>query len=83
MQWIGYLGIATLVLSWIPQSIETIKLGRCQVNTTFLVLISLGNVSLAVYALSLGDMIFSVLNILTSFGSGINLYYKFLPRRKA
>ena len=80
MLWIGYLGVVTLVLSWVPQSIETIKLGRCPVNMTFLVLLTIGNVSLALYAISLGDHIFSVLNILTSVGSLINLYYKFFPR---
>lgn len=82
MQWIGYIGVAALVLSWIPQSIETIKLGRCPVNTTFLILLSLGNMSLALYALSLGDPIFSVLNVLTSCGSVLNLYYKFFPRKR-
>ena len=79
--WIGYLGLAALVLSWIPQSIETIKLGRCPVNLSFLVLSGLGGLSLAVYAVSLGDPVFSVLNVITTAGAVLNIYYKLFPRR--
>ena len=82
-QWIGYLGLAALVLCWIPQSIETIKLGRCPVNLTFLVLSSVGSLSLALYALSLGDPVFSVLNIVTTAGAALNIYYKLFPRKQS
>ncbi len=81
-QWIGYLGLAALVLCWVPQSIETIKLGRCPVNLTFLVLSSVGSLSLAIYALSLGDPVFSVLNIITTGGAALNIYYKLFPRKQ-
>ncbi|MCX6132868.1 MAG: hypothetical protein NTU47_03545 [Ignavibacteriales bacterium] len=81
MQWIGYLGLTALVVCWIPQSIETIKQGRCPVNLAFLLLTALGSFSLAVYALSLGNLVFSMLNCLTTFGSLINIYYKVLPRK--
>ena len=81
-QWIGYVGLAALVLCWIPQSIETIKLGRCPVNFAFLVLSAAGSVSLAIYALSLGDPVFSVLNIITTAGAALNIYYKLFPRKQ-
>lgn len=80
MQWIGYIGLACLALCWIPQSIDTIKQGRCPVNLSFLVLSSLGSFTLALYALSLGDPVFTILNILTTAGAAINIYYKVFPR---
>jgi len=80
MQWIGYIGLTSLALCWIPQSIETIKQGRCTVNLTFLALSALGSFSLALYALSLGDTIFIVLNCLTTLGAVINIFYKLSPR---
>lgn len=80
-QWIGYIGLVALVLCWIPQSIETIRLGRCPVNLTFLVLSAVGSLSLAIYAMSLGDPVFSLLNIVTTGGAALNIYYKLFPRR--
>ena len=49
-------------------------------NLYFLILGSLGNLCLVVYALSIGDTVFSILNALTTIGSLFNLYYKFFPR---
>jgi lipid-A-disaccharide synthase-like uncharacterized protein len=83
LQWVGYVGLVALVLCWIPQSLETIKLGRCPINLGFLVLSSIGSVSLAIYALSLGDPVFSILNTLTLVGALINVYYKLFPRKDA
>lgn len=82
MQWIGYVGLVALVLCWIPQSVETIKLGRCPVNLAFLVLSSIGSLSLAVYAVGLNDPVFTILNTLTTIGALINIYYKLFPRIK-
>lgn len=82
LQWIGYIGLVALVLCWIPQSIETIRLGRCPVNFTFLVLSAIGSLSLAIYALSLGDPVFSLLNIATTGGAALNIYYKLFPRKQ-
>jgi lipid-A-disaccharide synthase-like uncharacterized protein len=81
MQWIGYVGLTALALCWIPQSVETIRLGRCPVNLTFLVLSSIGSFTLAIYALSLGDPVFTILNTLTTLGAIINTFYKIFPRK--
>ena len=82
MQWIGYFGLSCLVLCWIPQSIDTIKLGRCPINLTFLLFTALGSLSLAMYALSLGNPVFTVLNSLTTLGTIINIIYKLFPRKQ-
>lgn len=80
MLWIGYVGLTALVLCWIPQSIDTVKQGRCPVNMAFLVLSALGSLSLAFYALSLGNTVFTILNCLTTLGTAINIFYKVFPR---
>jgi len=81
MEWLGYIGLTALVVCWIPQSIDTIKQGVCPVNMTFLVLTAVGSLSLAAYALSLGNPVFSVLNCLTTLGTAINICYKLFPRK--
>jgi lipid-A-disaccharide synthase-like uncharacterized protein len=82
IQWIGYIGLAALVVCWIPQSIETIKLGRCPVNLSFLILSAVGSSTLALYAFSLGDPVFSILNVITTAGAALNIFYKLFPRKK-
>ncbi len=76
----GYIGLGAIVLCWVPQTIETIKSGRCGVNRGFLVLSLVGNVCLTLYALERRDNIFLALNALASVGSFINTYFKFFPR---
>jgi len=83
LQWIGYIGVIALVLSWIPQSVETIRLGRCPVNLNFLILSVVGSLSLAAYAFTLGDPVFSILNTITTVGALLNMYYKLFPRKNA
>jgi MtN3 and saliva related transmembrane protein len=80
MQWMGYVGLTALTVCWIPQSIETIKRGRCPVNLTFLILSSLGSLILAVYAWKLGDPVFTTLNTLTTLSAALNIFYKLFPR---
>lgn len=80
MQWLGYIGLIALVISWIPQSLETMRQGECGINGAFLILLLIGNLSLALYAFSIGDTVFTVLNSLSTVGVLVNLYYKFFPR---
>ena len=82
MEWLAYLGLTALAACWIPQSIDTMKQGRCPVNLGFLILSLSGSVILAAYALSLGNPVFSILNSLTTLGAAINLYYKLFPRER-
>ncbi|HAL56941.1 MAG TPA: hypothetical protein DCP63_10820 [Bacteroidetes bacterium] len=80
MQWIGYVGLSALALCWIPQSIDTVKRGTCVVNRWFLILSSFGSFCLAIYAVSLGDAVFTILNTLTTAGALINMYFALFPR---
>ncbi len=80
MTLLGYGGLVALALCWIPQSWETVKRGRCDVNLFFLVLSSTGSFLLMLYAIGRGDTVFMTLNALTTLGAVINLYYRLSPR---
>lgn len=79
-EWIGFVGVIAFALAWIPQSLDTIKAGRCEVNLAFLLLAALGSVSLMLYAFLKGDLVFSCVNGLTTVGALINVFYKLFPR---
>ena len=83
MTWIGYVGLIALAICWVPQSIETIKRGRCEINLLFLILYFIGSIGMLMYALSLGDRVFTLLNALTTLGALLNLFYKVFPRMQA
>jgi len=77
---LGYLGLFLVAICWLPQTIETIRAGKCGANTLFLILSAVGSICLVIYAIGRDDIIFSVLNSLTTMGALINLYYKLSPR---
>lgn len=79
MNLIGLIGLLAIVACWIPQTIEVFKTGRANMKLSFLILYLVGSVALTIYAL--GDIIFVTLNLLTTAGSAINLYYKMFPKR--
>jgi lipid-A-disaccharide synthase-like uncharacterized protein len=81
MEWIGYVGVAAFALAWIPQSIETIRAGRCDVNRAFLFLAALGSFALMLYAFLRNDIVFGGVNALTTIGAMVNVFYKFFPRK--
>lgn len=79
---LGWLGFGLLVSAWIPQTIETIRQGYTPVNLGFVILYVSSSLLLTVYSVLTGDTIFTALNGLLTIGSGINLYYKFFPRKE-
>ncbi len=81
MEWIGYVGVIAFALAWIPQSIDTIRAGHCTVNGVFLALATIGSASLMAYAFFMGDMVFSLVNALTTIGALVNVWYKLFPRK--
>ena len=80
MQWCALVGVAAFAVAWIPQSIETVKAGRCEVNPLFLLLSMTGSLALMLYALLKGDAVFSTVNGLTTLGALVNVYYRRFPR---
>lgn len=82
MEWIGYVGLTALAVCWIPQSVDTLRHGRCDVNLGFLILSAFGSAALALYAVLRHDTVFTLVNILTTSGALLNLFYKLLPRSR-
>ncbi|MEX0720342.1 MAG: hypothetical protein WD059_06720 [Balneolaceae bacterium] len=77
---LGWLGFGILVAAWIPQTLETIKLGATPINWGFIIMYFSSSLLLTIYSFLTGDMIFLALNGLLTIGSGINMYFKFFPR---
>ena len=80
MNALGYVGLAAFALAWLPQCWDTVRQGRCGANGAFLALSALGSLSLALYAWSRGDAVFSSLNALTTLGAAVNVFYSRFPR---
>jgi lipid-A-disaccharide synthase-like uncharacterized protein len=74
---IGLIGLIAIVACWIPQTLEVMKTKRSSMKLSFLLLYFTGSIALTVYAI--GDPIFVTLNLLTTIGSAINLYFKAFP----
>ncbi len=79
MKIIGLIGLIAIVACWIPQTLEVMKTGRANMKLSFLIFYLVGSIALTIYAL--GDVIFLTLNLLTTVGSAINLYYKIFPAK--
>lgn len=76
MQYFGIIGLVALAAGWMPQTVETIRLKKCNVNFYFLILNLIGSISLTTYAFFEHDAVFTVLNSMTTLGAFINLFYK-------
>src|SRR5581483_9799049 len=79
MEVIAYVGLIAFVVAWTPESIATIKRGRCDAGLSFLALMFTGSFSLMLYAGLRGDRVFFTLNFLTTMGALINLFFKVFP----
>lgn len=80
---LGWIGFGILVAAWIPQTWETIKEGSTSMNIAFIIMYFTSSLMLTVYSVLIGDTIFTALNALLTIGSGINMYFKLFPRKKA
>lgn len=85
MSWIeilGWAGFAILVMAWIPQTVDTIRSGRTDINIAFILMYVTSSLLLTIYSVLTNDPVFTALNGLLTIGSGINLYYKLFPRKE-
>jgi len=80
MEILGLIGMLLLVGSWIPQTVETIKRRKCPLNLEFILVYFVASTLLTIYAYAQRDWIFTTLNGLAAFQSGINLYVKLFER---
>ncbi len=78
---LGWLGFGLLITAWVPQTWDTIKSGRTDMNLVFIMLYVTSSLLLTVYSVLTVDYVFIALNALLTVGSGINLFYKLKPRK--
>ena len=85
MDWIellGWTGFGILIMAWIPQTMETIKAGKTDMNIAFILMYVFASLLLTIYSVLENDHVFIALNGLLTVGSGINLFYKLFPRKQ-
>jgi MtN3 and saliva related transmembrane protein len=75
ISYLGVIGLILIALGWIPQTLETIKKKKNNLNLKFNLLYTIGSLLLTVYAITLSDTIFIILNGFAFLMSGIGLYY--------
>ena len=79
---LGWAGFAILIEAWIPQTWQTIKMGKTDISLAFILMYVSSSLLLTVYSILTEDLIFTVLNAMLTVGSAINLYYKLNPRKE-
>ncbi|MEQ8579641.1 MAG: PQ-loop repeat-containing protein [Balneola sp.] len=79
---LGWAGFAILIGAWIPQTWQTIKMGKTDISLAFILMYVSSSLLLTVYSILTEDLIFTVLNAMLTVGSAINLYYKLNPRKE-
>ena len=85
MDWtevLGWSGFAILIMAWIPQTMDTIKAGKTDMNIAFILMYVFSSLLLTIYSILENDQVFIALNGLLTIGSGINLFYKLFPRKQ-
>ncbi len=78
---LGWTGFAILIMAWVPQTVDTIKAGKTEVNIAFILMYVVSSLLLTIYSILENDHVFIALNGLLTIGSGINLFYKLFPRQ--
>ncbi len=79
--WMGWAGLALLVVSWMPGAVETFKRGRTVEKPAFLMTYALATLLLMAYSVELGDGPFMLLNGVALALVCVQVYFLFWPRK--
>jgi len=71
----GMLGLALIVIAWLPGIVETIRTKQPGMKKRFMLLYFLGSASLAYYAVLLNSIPFLILNSLAALVPLVHLYF--------
>jgi len=77
---IGALGWLAILLAWIPQTLNTMRAGRCNIDRRFAILYCIGGFLLTVYTFLIGDLVSLTLNGVATIIALVNLDYVLHPR---
>ncbi|MBI4406371.1 hypothetical protein HY571_00470 [Candidatus Micrarchaeota archaeon] len=78
--YVGLAGLILLLIAWIPETLRTIREKKSPIELKFSLVYALGSFSLMTYAYLLGDLIFTILNLLTTLLALMNSYYSFTQK---
>lgn len=81
-QFLGVLGMAFIVIAWMPQTLATIRTKRVGMEEKFLWFYLLGCMFLALYAFYIMDYVFLGLNSISFLLNSINIYYFYRYEKK-
>ncbi|MDP3741742.1 MAG: hypothetical protein Q8R15_00335 [Candidatus Micrarchaeota archaeon] len=73
--YIGLAGLVLLLFAWIPETLKTIREKKSPIELKFSIVYAVGSAALMTYAYLLGDLIFAILNLLTTLLALMNAYY--------
>jgi MtN3 and saliva related transmembrane protein len=79
---LGLIGLACLILAWIPQTLDTLRTKTNRMNPNFAFLYLIGCIVLTYYAWMIGDVVFMLLNGGAGLLSLLNLYYSWRTFRE-
>jgi uncharacterized protein with PQ loop repeat len=74
---LGFFGTLLVVIAWIPQTLRTIRTKKVGIHPKFLWIYFAGSFFLTVYAISIFDFVFIILNGISTVFSFINIYYHY------
>ena len=72
MFYFGLIGLALIVIAWVPETIKSLK-SKKTARPEFLLLYFLGSLFLTLHAMTIRDLIFIILNAIATVLSGTNL----------
>lgn len=72
---IGAIGLLAVAISWIPETIRSIKTKKSGLEPRFNIVYMVGSFLLIVYAIGIWDYIFMILNVITFILATANLWY--------
>jgi MtN3 and saliva related transmembrane protein len=76
LSFLGLAGLVLLILAWVPQTADTVRRKHSGLVWQFDALYAAGSIVLAYYSLTIGDLVFTLLNSLAAYMALIGLYYK-------
>lgn len=72
---LGFFGVVLLAISWIPQTLTVLKEKKSHMNLKFILIYSGGSLLLLVYSVLIVDIVYIILNSITTVLAAINLFF--------
>jgi len=81
---IGVLGAILLLSAWVPQTLRTIQTRRTGMEPKFIMIYFFGSLLLTVYSYLIADVVFLVLNAVSTVMAAVNVdyYWRFERHRR-